>query len=489
MTTQAQPHRDGIQLDANLIEAAKAPVGPVSIEGPPQSGKTLALHARAAISAVSTAPPRTFLLSPSERRARQIKGEFPRNAPLLIHRISQEQIDAVVQGTISGLAEALLRRFGPHTLGIANDFVAWDQLQVRDCLRELVKDGRGPRTITDSDIPDIIRWDTYTRCRMMEADISGVPQSWHDLMEVFRQEKRRRHVLDRQDVLGKAIESMKTDPKLVNQWRERIRPHLLVDDFQMVTPLEYTLLRQTTGVNGSITVAGDRNQTISSWWGPHVNVIERFKRDNAKTRNFTLPTPHDTTEALYEFVRQLSRQESMSPIPLRPPRFGGLPQGDRPILVEHRHNLQQLDNTLVRNMEDRQRNGCPFDEMAILARRYSSVTRIAQVLLNRRIPARVLADGPRQGLDTLPNGVTLSTFHASLGQHWRHVVIIDAADDIIPGRMATMDAERLAEEHNLFYLALTRASESLIVAYNAEGGVHRATRFVDPVRHLMNVIL
>ena len=68
------------------------------------------------------------------------------------------------------------------------------------------------------------------------------------------------------------------------------------------------------------------------------------------------------------------------------------------------------------------------------------------------------------------------------------MVIIDAADDIIPGRMATMDAERLTEEHNLFYLALTRASESLIVAYNAEGGVHRATRFVDPVRHLMNVI-
>ena len=485
MTTIAGSQRDGIRLDQNLIEAAKAPVGPVSIEGPPHSGKTLVLQARAALSVTSTAPSLTFLLSPSERSARHSNREFPETAPRLTSRISQDQINAVQHCSIADLAEALLRRFRPGTLGIANDFVVWDQFQVRDCLRELVKDGRGPGNLTDHDIPDIMRWDTYTRCRMVQLDVPG---SWHDLMEAFRKEKRRRRVLDRQDVLEQAIKSMKTDMKPVNQWREGIRLHLLVDDFQSATPLEYSLLRQTTGVNGSISVAGDRNQTISSWWGPDVNAIERFKRDNAKTRNFTLPTPHDTTEELYALVRLLSRQESMSPIPLRPPGFGGLREGDPPMLVEHQHSLQQLDTRLVQNMQARRNQECPFDEMAILARRYSSLQRIAQVLLKRRIPLRVLADGPQQGLDTAPNGVTISTFHASSGQHWRHVVIIDAADDIIPGRMATMDIARLTEEWHLFYLALTRASESLIVTYSAEGGAHQATRFIEPVRHLMNVI-
>ena len=59
----------------------------------------------------------------------------------------------------------------------------------------------------------------------------------------------------------------------------------------------------------------------------------------------------------------------------------------------------------------------------------------------------------------------LSTIHSAKGLEWDAVYVIHAADGNIPSDMATRNAEEIEEELRLFYVALTRARNRLVVCY------------------------
>jgi DNA helicase-2/ATP-dependent DNA helicase PcrA len=57
----------------------------------------------------------------------------------------------------------------------------------------------------------------------------------------------------------------------------------------------------------------------------------------------------------------------------------------------------------------------------------------------------------------------LSTIHSAKGGEWDVVHVIHAADGMIPSDMATGHADEIEEERRLFYVALTRARDTLHV--------------------------
>jgi DNA helicase-2/ATP-dependent DNA helicase PcrA len=90
----------------------------------------------------------------------------------------------------------------------------------------------------------------------------------------------------------------------------------------------------------------------------------------------------------------------------------------------------------------------------------------------------------------------LSTMHSAKGLEFDVVFVIHAADGNIPSDMATGSVEEIEEERRLFYVACTRAKDSLYVThplrYYAAGrgrsdayGYAQRTRFIpDRVRPL-----
>jgi DNA helicase-2/ATP-dependent DNA helicase PcrA len=73
--------------------------------------------------------------------------------------------------------------------------------------------------------------------------------------------------------------------------------------------------------------------------------------------------------------------------------------------------------------------------------------------------------------------VVLSTIHSAKGGEWDVVHVIHAADGMIPSDMATGDPDQLEEERRLFYVALTRARDSLQVAFPLR--YHRSNRGLE----------
>ncbi|WP_193090943.1 ATP-dependent helicase [Halomonas colorata] len=75
-------------------------------------------------------------------------------------------------------------------------------------------------------------------------------------------------------------------------------------------------------------------------------------------------------------------------------------------------------------------------------------------------------------------GVLISTVHGAKGLEWPLVVVAGVNEEDFPhySRETPLSDERLEEERRLFYVAITRAEEQLIVLH--DGGAHRPSRFI-----------
>jgi DNA helicase-2/ATP-dependent DNA helicase PcrA len=112
---------------------------------------------------------------------------------------------------------------------------------------------------------------------------------------------------------------------------------------------------------------------------------------------------------------------------------------------------------------------------------------IAELTLDPPVSASDLAGPPRLDEDFL----TISTIHAAKGLEWPIVHLPHLVDGALPSDMALGDPGGLAEEHRLFYVALTRARDYLYLYaplrlhYHRRGrddryGLGQLTRFLHP---------
>ena len=479
-----------IRLDKMQAGAAAAPTGPILIEGGPGTGKSLTLDARTVqMLQRRESPQAIFRISSSDRTLAAMRTRFPGHALRLTNGVSQQTIDGVRHATIIGLASSCIKYCIEKDSGAAPTYRIWTRRESEEGLRRLLQTNGQDLGVTSDDVPDIIRWSRFHRSKMQyihpSVPTSDSPPPWHEVMARWNEEKQRQNALDMDDLVPEAIRVIDRYPEMLEDWRRRLQPHFLVDDFQNITETEQRFLQLMVGRGGSISVAADRNQTIGSPWGIDATLLDRFKRENPRLYSFTLVTAYRQTESLYRVSRQLSRQGGMIPLPA--PNAGVLHRGqtEEPWLLEFSMSHEgRGPNFILPNFRTRHDDGygCPWDDMAILCRRQSSIDRLLPALNASRIPYTVLGEDREPGIMHQPGTLTVSTIHASVGRQWGHVHIIDADDDIIPGRVEEQDVDRRMEEKRLFFVAVTRAAESLRVSYSNIGGNGRVSRFLEPVR-------
>lgn len=79
------------------------------------------------------------------------------------------------------------------------------------------------------------------------------------------------------------------------------------------------------------------------------------------------------------------------------------------------------------------------------------------------------------------SGIYLSTFHSSKGLEWDNVIIISANDGVTP-LVRGDEIENPEEERRLFYVAMTRAKEELLILYNKAG--NNSVKGISPSRYI-----
>ena len=121
-----------------------------------------------------------------------------------------------------------------------------------------------------------------------------------------------------------------------------------------------------------------------------------------------------------------------------------------------------LEPVVTRKYESSGPRLADLEQLALLAQGYEHRGRfLAELTLDPPSSTADLAGPPLLDEDWL----TLSTIHSAKGLEWDVVHVIHAADGHIPSDMATGDDDEIEEERRLLYVALTRARDSLTIAY------------------------
>ncbi len=350
-----------------------------------------------------------------------------------------------------------------------------------------------------------------------------------DLMvRVFREYEQRKRGLDFEDLLGKAIRQLETNPDAAAKVRARYST-FSVDEYQDVNLLQQTLLDAWLQGRNDICVVGDDYQSIYGFTGATPDYLLRFTDRYPDAKVVTLETNYRSTPQVLHVANRLTHGLGGRTKTLRATK----PEGGSCNLSEYATDEEET-NAIVAEIDRLAAAGMPFEEMAILYRINARSEDYEEALARARIPYQVRdgaflrRPGPRAALKTLERsnktveqvcrelgwdpddepdgqeeitrhadltrlvaladeyqgtnaefvadlrkrfedksearGVVLSTYHRAKGLEWDAVFLPRLEEREIPFALSKED-DAIAEERRLLYVGITRARSHLRLSW------------------------
>ncbi len=293
MTTRTPLNLD--QLNDAQLEAVTHPDGPLLIVAGPGSGKTRVVTHRIAWLIEQGVPPwRILAVTFTNRAAREMRAR-------LEALIGEDQSVQVWLGTFHRICVRMLRSRG-EAVGVARQFQIFDdddQMQiVRGALKQLQLDPKqyAPRAM----LSRISR--SKSEGTSLE-DFAAATASYLDevaarVWEQYAVALREAEALDFDDLLLRTLQLFEID-EVRGYYQERFE-HVLVDEFQDTSTVQYQLARAWSGGTQNLTVVGDPDQSIYSWRSADIRNLRYFINDHAAAAEVQLNNNYRSTQQILD---------------------------------------------------------------------------------------------------------------------------------------------------------------------------------------------
>ncbi|MBW3669385.1 MAG: ATP-dependent DNA helicase UvrD2 [Actinobacteria bacterium] len=309
----------------------------------------------------------------------------------IAHRVITGQADAehVLALTFTRKAAGELRARLAH-LGVrggtAGTFhaVAWAQLRQR----ALDQGQRPPVVLRDKArlLARLLGGDTDQAAAaavdLERAKVRGAVPADPALAAAYEQEKRRRGVVDFDDLLDHCATAIEGDRAFAEAQRWRFR-HLYVDEFQDVNALQFRLLRAWLGDRPDLTVVGDPNQAVYGWNGADVAYLERFTDHFPTAETVRLDANYRSSAAIVRVASSVLGGAALA----RPPRHAGRPGGSVPTVRRFDTEADEARG-IARGLRLAHAPGTPWSDLAVLARTHAQLRVVEKALRAVGIPHR-----------------------------------------------------------------------------------------------------
>ncbi len=221
-----------------------------------------------------------------------------------------------------------------------------------------------------------------------------------DVYHRYEEEKRRRGIVDFDDLVLRCAHLCTTDEEFaaVTRWRFR---HVFVDEFQDVTPAQLRLVRAWAGESGDLCVVGDADQAIYGFAGAEPGALERFAELFPGGATVRLEVGYRSTPQIAAASRA-----ALGPGPRVPVRTP-VPDGPAPRIVAYPDDAAEAAG-VARDLRRSHGRGVRWSSMAVLYRTNAQAARFEAILGAAGIPVRTrggsrFVDDPavREALDSL----------------------------------------------------------------------------------------
>lgn len=504
-------------LDADQRAAVTAPVGIVVVRAGAGSGKTTVLTRRIVWRALSGTADieRTLAITFTRQAATEMRG-----------RLAGFELDGrPTIGTFHAVARQMMMQILAEASRPTPVIINNRSSIMSACMGEDARRGGVSEMLTAVDWAHCQMLDPHeapSRMELAGLNVPFGPRRFTEVFEAYEKAKKKRGVVDLNDMLTFVVREARRNPRLLESLRFQFR-HISIDEAQDMNPLQYEFLTMLAGNRFDMFLVGDPNQAIYGFNGADSGLFLDLPGVDAPTHVVSLPSNYRCTPEIVEFASlTLSKQgQQIDALSRRPngvhvelSRFAtdddeithlvrSLTRIIEPAAL-YRTAVLCRTNALV----DRIREACVRAGISVASARrggeWSRAVGVATSLTNREAlttwSSDVLESGEyspedadhevalivRQFLDdnrvgsvdgrtfgawlatsadlVSDHGVEILTFHAAKGREWDTVFIAGCEKGLLPHRGARSAPAR-AEETRLAYVAFTRAADRLIVSW------------------------
>lgn len=278
-------------LDARQAEAVATEHLPFCVLAGAGSGKTRVLTKRVArrIADGSASAEHTLVLTFTRKAAEELRERLGRN----------EAARQVTAGTFHSIAYAQLRnrfldagRVPPAILGSPGRVV---QAALENIRLDRSVDAR--HLVTEIGWAKGNRLDAENYERMVTRTNRRTPlppRQFVKILTAYEAEKKKRHVVDYDDLLLMVTDAIESDKAFAQAQRWLFR-HFYVDEFQDLNRAQFDLLRAWLGDRNDLFVVGDPNQAIYEWNGADAGFLTEIRHHFPVVQTINLDTNYRST--------------------------------------------------------------------------------------------------------------------------------------------------------------------------------------------------
>lgn len=282
------------RLNATQQAAVSASPGPVLVLAGAGSGKTRVIVERMAwlVEEEGVSPRNLLALTFTNKAAGEMRMRFAR-------RLGVETVPAFI-GTFHSFGLWVLRREA-GAIDRSKNFTIFDDADQLSLMKRLVKDL--PKNFVPVSPRDALRFISQIKQIEPYPAWSDPPESLEE--GSFRELWTRYHdtlkgcsALDFDDLTALTAHLFSTTPEVCEHYRMRFN-HVLIDEYQDTNRSQYVIAR-SLGLDSSLFVVGDEDQSIYSWRGADINNILDFVKDFPNAQAFRLEENYRSTQKILD---------------------------------------------------------------------------------------------------------------------------------------------------------------------------------------------
>lgn len=248
--------------------------------------------------------------------------------------------------------------------------------------------------------------------------------------------------------------------------------HVLVDEYQDVNSLQIDLLNILKPKN--LFVVGDPRQSIFGWRGSDINYILNFPKEHEDTEIISLNKNYRSKSEIVNFMN-LSLEKLELP-DLEQVREKGAKIKLKDFTTETDEFNFVVDEVLKSELKRK--------DIFVLARTNRQLEEISKIMKLKNIEHIIKSDETNNSLEANQNQVTLATVHSIKGLQAKLVFLVGANEKNFPCKVSDHpclemikdeDYDKEEEERRLFYVAISRARDNLIITHSGKNHTYFIT--------------
>lgn len=306
------------------------------------------------------------------------------------HRLSsllEQSHNQLWAGTFHSLAHRLLR-YHWEAAGLRQDFQVLDASDQQKRIKRIIRSMQLDETrFSPRQVQSFINQQKDKGLRSHQVEINGINFAQKTLIQIYQTYEadcQKENVLDFSDLLLYSYELFIKHPDILEQYHQRFR-HILIDEFQDTSAMQYDWIKLMTGHNTYLTIVGDDDQSIYGWRGARIENMHRFEKDFLNSKTVRLEQNYRSTGTILSAANALIEHNQE--------RLGKnlwTNEGDgEPISVYSA--VSDLDEArfIIKNIQKALRTGWDYQDIALLYRSNAQSRILEEFLLQESIPYRI----------------------------------------------------------------------------------------------------